>query len=65
MDKTVEGKAAAVVQEPEARQRLLDMAAHAAAGEGIRQGLKELALLRGVPARQVFAALRAEYGIPR
>jgi prevent-host-death family protein len=35
---TVNGKAAAVVQDAEAYQRLLDVAASADAGEGIRQG---------------------------
>ena len=36
---TVKGKAAAVVQDAEAYQRLLDIAARADAEEGIRQGL--------------------------
>ena len=35
---TVNGKAAAVVQDAEAYQRLLDIAARADAEEGIRQG---------------------------
>jgi hypothetical protein len=38
---TVEGGAEAVVQDAAAYQRLLDIAAQADAGEGIRQGLKE------------------------
>lgn len=38
---TVRGKAAAVVQDAEAYQRLLDIAARADAREGIRQGLEE------------------------
>src|SRR5579863_3930988 len=62
---TVNGKAAAVVQDAEAYQRLLDIAASADAAEGIRQGLEDLANHRGVPAREVFDALRAEYDIPR
>jgi hypothetical protein len=33
--------------------------------EGIRQGLDDLADRRGLPAREVFDALRAERGIPR
>jgi prevent-host-death family protein len=37
---TVNGNAAAVVQDAEAYQRLLDIAAHADAEEGIRQGLE-------------------------
>jgi prevent-host-death family protein len=36
---TVRGKAAAIVQDAEAYQRLLDIAARADAHEGIRQGL--------------------------
>ena len=62
---TVNGKAAAVVQDAEAYQRLLDIAAHADAAEGIRQGLEDLAIRRGRPAREVFDALRAEFDIPR
>ena len=37
---TVNGKAAAVVQDAAAYQRLLDLAAQADAGEGIRQGCR-------------------------
>jgi hypothetical protein len=59
----VKGKAAAVIQDREAGQRLLDAAAHADAAEGIRQGLEDLANGRGVPAREVFDALRAEFGV--
>jgi len=62
---TVNGKAAAVVQDAEAYQRLLDIAAEANAGEGIRQGLEDLANGRTRPAREVFEEMRAEYGIPR
>jgi prevent-host-death family protein len=57
---TVNGKAAAVVQDAEAYQRLLDIAAEADAAEGIRQGLEDLANRRGRPAREVFDELRAE-----
>src|SRR5207237_9569621 len=39
---TVKGKAAAVVQDAEAYQRLLDIAAQADAREGIRQGLEDI-----------------------
>src|SRR6266849_3548724 len=38
---TVKGKAAAIVQDAEAYQRLLDIAARADAAEGIRQGLED------------------------
>jgi prevent-host-death family protein len=62
---TVNGKAAAVVQDAEAYQRLLDIAARADAAEGIRQGLDDLANRRGRPAREVFDAIRTEFDIPR
>ena len=62
---TVNGKAAAVVQDAEAYQRLLDLAAEASAGEGIRQGLEDLRDGRTRPARTVFGALRGEYGLSR
>jgi prevent-host-death family protein len=38
---TVNGKAAAVVQDAEAYQRLSDLAAAASASEGIRQGVED------------------------
>lgn len=62
---TVNGKAAAVVQDADAYQQLLDLAADASAAEGIRQGLDDLAHGRCRPAANVFNDIRAEYGIPR
>ncbi|HEV3332108.1 MAG TPA: type II toxin-antitoxin system Phd/YefM family antitoxin [Bryobacteraceae bacterium] len=62
---TVKGKAAAVVQDAEAYQRLLDIAARADAMEGIRQGLEEARLGKGRGAREFFAEFRAKHGIPR
>jgi prevent-host-death family protein len=62
---TVNGKAAAVVQDAEAYQRLLDMAARADAVEGIRQGLDDLARGRTHPAREVFDDIRRKHRIPR
>jgi prevent-host-death family protein len=62
---TVNGRAAAVVQDAEAYQHLLDLAAEASAAEGIHQGLEDLAAGRTRPARAVFDALRAAYDIPR
>ena len=53
---TVKGKAAAIVQDAEAYQRLLDIAAQADAEEGIRQGLDDVAHGRTRPAREVFDA---------
>jgi len=62
---TVKGKAAAVVQDAEAYQRLLDIAARADAGEGIRQGLDDVAHGRTRPAREAFDGVRRKYDIPR
>jgi predicted transcriptional regulator len=49
----------------EAYQHLLDVAAEASAGEGIRQGLEDAKKGRTRPARDVFDAVRGEHGIPR
>jgi prevent-host-death family protein len=62
---TVNGKAAAVVQDAEAYQHLLDLAAKANAAEGIRQGLEDLRNGRTRPAGGVFDEVRADYGISR
>ena len=62
---TVKGKAAAIVQDAEAYQRLLDIAARADAEEGIRQGLDDVAHGRTRPAREVFDEIRRKHDIPR
>lgn len=62
---TVNGKAAAVVQDAAAYQRLLDIAAQADVNEGIRQGLEDVKEGRVVPAREALAAFRRGHGIPR
>jgi prevent-host-death family protein len=62
---TVKGKAAAIVQDAEAYQRLLDLAANADAEEGIRQGLDDVTQGRTRPAREVFDEIRRKHGIPR
>jgi len=62
---TVNGKAAAIVQDAEAYQRLLDVAASANAEEGIRQGLDDVAHGRTRPAKEVFDKIRRKYDIPR
>jgi prevent-host-death family protein len=62
---TVNGKAAAVLQDAESYQRLLDLAAAASAEEGIRQGLVDLGAGRTRPASDVFNELREEYGLSR
>ena len=62
---TVNGKAAAVVQDAEAYQRLLDIAAQADAVEGIRQGLDDVKKGRVRPARESLETFRRVYEIPR
>ena len=62
---TVNGKAAAVVQDAEAYQHLLDVAAHADAEEGIRQGLENAKEGKLRPARQFFDEFDAAHGISR
>jgi prevent-host-death family protein len=62
---TVNGKAAAVVQDAEAYQRLLDIAARADAEEGIRQGLDDTGRGRIRPAQEFFDEFEARHGIPR
>ncbi len=56
---TVNGKAAAVVQDAAAYQRLLNTAAQADAIEGIRQGLEDVAKGRTHPARKALTVLSA------
>jgi prevent-host-death family protein len=61
---TVKGKAAAVVQDAEAYQRLLDIAARADVLEGIRQGLEEARQGKGRDVEEFFAEFEATHGIP-
>ena len=60
---TVKGKAAAIVQDAEAYQRLLDIAALADADEGIRQGLQDVKKGRVRSAKEVFKEFEARHGI--
>jgi len=62
---TVNGKAAAVVQDAEAYQRLLDIAATADAAEGIRQGLEDVRKGRVRSAREFFREFEARHGLRR
>ena len=63
---TVNGKAAAVVQDAEAYQHLLlDLAAGASAAEGIRQELEDVVAGRTRPAREVVDEIRSDYDIQR
>jgi prevent-host-death family protein len=60
---TVNGKAAAVVQDAAAYQRLLDIAAQADSVEGIRQGLDHAKKGNIRPAREFFSEFEAKYGL--
>ena len=62
---TVKGKAAAIVQDAEAYQRLLDIAARADSEEGIRQGLDDAKRKKTRPAREFFQEFEAGHGIQR
>ncbi|HSZ63623.1 MAG TPA: type II toxin-antitoxin system Phd/YefM family antitoxin [Terriglobales bacterium] len=62
---TVNGKPAAVVQDAEAYQRLLDIAARADAEEGIRLGLEDAKKGKTRPAREFFDEFEARHGIRR
>jgi prevent-host-death family protein len=62
---TVKGKAAAVVQDAAAYQRLLDIAARGDAREGIRQGLAQSKQGLGLDAKEFFAEFERAHGIPR
>jgi prevent-host-death family protein len=62
---TINGKAEAVVQDAEAYQRLLEIAAQADAREGIRQGMADLKKGRVRPARKGLEMFRRNHEIPR
>lgn len=62
---TVNGKAAAVIQDPEAYQRLLDIAAQADAREGVRQGLEDARQGRTRSAEAFFRDFETEHGLSR
>lgn len=61
---TVKGQAAAVVQDVEAYQRLLDIAAAADFHEAARQGLEDSANGRSRPVGEVFDEMRRLHDIP-
>jgi prevent-host-death family protein len=62
---TVNGKAAAVVLDAAAYQRLLDVAASADAGEGIRQGMEDVRKEKTRPVREFFEEFEAKHGLRR
>ena len=60
---TVKGKAAAIVQDAESYQRLLDIAARADSYEGIRQALEQAKQGKGRDVEEFFAEFEAKHGI--
>ena len=60
---TVKGKAAAIVQDAEAYQRLLDISALADAREGIRQVLEQAKRGEDQDVEEFFAEFEATHGI--
>lgn len=62
---TVNGKAAAIVQDAAAYQRLLDVAAGADVREGIRQGVVDAKQGKLKSARAFFDEFEAEHGLHR
>jgi len=60
---TVKGKAKAVVQDAEAYQRLLDLAAEADFHEAIRQALEDIRQGKVRDAEEFFAEFEAAHGI--
>ena len=62
---TVKGQAAAVAQDAEVYQHLLDIAARADAREGIRQGLDDAREQRTRPARQFFEEFESLHDLQR
>ncbi|HEX4426804.1 MAG TPA: type II toxin-antitoxin system prevent-host-death family antitoxin [Terriglobales bacterium] len=56
---TVNGKAAAVVLDAAAYQRLLDVAARTDAGEGIRQGMDDVEKEKVRPVKEFFKEFEA------
>jgi len=62
---TVKGKAAAIVQDAAAYQRLLDIAARADVHEGIRQGLEQSRQGLGRDVDEFFDEFEAAHGISR
>jgi prevent-host-death family protein len=62
---TVKGKAAAIVQDAAAYQRLLDVAASIDANEGIRQGLEDAKAGKLRPVTEFFEEFETRHGLSR
>lgn len=62
---TVNGKPEAVLQDPAAYQRLIDLAAYAEEEEAIRQGLADMHAGRTQPLKEVFDEIREKHAVSR
>jgi len=60
---TVNGKAKLVIQDADAYQSILDELEHSRFIEAVRQGLRESEQGLGRPAEEVFAEMKAKYGL--
>ena len=60
----IRGRGAAVVQDTNANQLQLDIAAQAVAEEGIRQGLEDAKIGKTRSAKEFFDEFEANHGIP-
>ena len=61
---TVNGKAAAVVQDAESYQKLIDRLELLESVAKIRQSINEFEQGEGLPLNQAFAGFKEKYGIP-
>lgn len=61
---TVNGKAAAVVQDAESYQQLLDRIELLESIVGIGKSLEEFDRAEGMPLREAFQQLQEKYGLP-
>jgi prevent-host-death family protein len=61
---TVNGKAAAVVQDAESYQQLLDRLELLESIAGIRKSIEQFDRGEGMPLKEAFQQLREKYGLP-
>ncbi|MEQ8958002.1 MAG: type II toxin-antitoxin system Phd/YefM family antitoxin [Coleofasciculus chthonoplastes F3-SA18-01] len=61
---TVNGKAAAVVQDAESYQQLLDRIELLESMAGIRKSIEEFDQGKGMPLKEAFQQLQEKYGLP-